>query len=120
MSTKTFAYWGMLYSPIRERLRTHKVPEFSYSLAGVFFCLQFSTAVQRYTCTIRKSAARGLKKNWWHDIPAQVRFISASFEIVWTDTFPTSTKMRRLSVLQRARDIETSHSLMSLHGRFLA
>ena len=24
--------------------------------------------------------------------------------------------MRRLSVLQRARDIETSHSMMSLHG----
>ena len=43
---------------------------------------------------------------WCHDISA--------------DTFPTSTKMRRLSVLQRARDIETSHSLMSLHGRILA
>ena len=38
MSTETFTYWGMLYSPIRERLHTHKVPEFSYSLTGVF-CL---------------------------------------------------------------------------------
>ena len=37
MSTETFTYLGMLYSPIRERLRTHKVPEFSYSLSGVFF-----------------------------------------------------------------------------------
>ena len=36
------------------------------------------------------------------------------------DTFPTSAKMRRLSVLQRAREIETSNSLMSLHGRILA
>ena len=60
------------------------------------------------------------KTFWCHDISAQVRFISASFNIVQTDTFPTSTKMRRLSVLQRARDIETSHSLMSLHGRSLA
>ena len=55
-----------------------------------------------------------------HDISAQVRFITASFEIVGTDTFPTSTKMRRLSVLQKTSYIETSHSLMSLHGRILA
>ena len=40
------------------------VPEFSYSLTGVFFvfvvffCLQFSTAVQKYMRTTWKSAAR--------------------------------------------------------------
>ena len=52
MSTETFTYWGMLYSPIRERLRTHKLPEFSYSLTGVFclFLLFFLFTIF-YSCT---------------------------------------------------------------------
>ena len=53
MSAETFTYWGMLYSPIRERLRTHKVSEFSYSSTGVFcwfFFLSFLFTIF-YSCT---------------------------------------------------------------------
>ena len=46
MSTETFTYWGMLY--IHERLRTHKVPEFNYSLTGVFFVFFVYNFLQLY------------------------------------------------------------------------
>ena len=90
MSTETFTYLGMLYSPIRERLPTHKVPEFSYSLTGVFFVFLFFFVFFVYNFlqlykdirVVQGNLQPMNKKKWWHDISAQVRFISTSFEIV--------------------------------------
>ena len=64
------------------------VPEFSYSLTGVFCLFLLSFFVYNFLQLYKDIRAlqgnlQPLNKNFWcHDISAQVRFISASFEIV--------------------------------------
>ena len=111
------------------------VTEFSYSLTGVsclFFCLFFVYNFLQLYKDIRvlQGNLQPVNKNFG---AMTFQLKSAlylphlkSFELMHFRrrlrciAFPTSTKMHRLSVLQRVRDIETSHSLMSLHGRILA
>ena len=66
--------------------KIQSVPEFSYSLTGVFclFIFFVYNFLQLYKdIRVLQGNLQPVNKQFWcHDISVQVRFISASFEIV--------------------------------------